>query len=129
MSIYTENGYENRREYLRELAQDYAVDLDRVLMMSDELGHDEDFDGLVSALEDIEFERDHRKQEFDVVVDYSRKLAILPVESGTWWLVEDLDNLVFDVVQELELCDGNYIKMSSHHTLQDAKQAWRNLDR
>ena len=50
MSIYTENGYANRKEYLRELADEYGKDL--VYTLTSVLPASEDFDGLVSALED-----------------------------------------------------------------------------
>lgn len=50
--VYLENGYENRKDYLKSLAEDYGVNLDTVRAMADMLGPDEDFDGLVSELED-----------------------------------------------------------------------------
>ena len=50
MSIYTENGYANRKEYLKELADEYGKDL--VYTLTSVLPASEDFDGLVSALED-----------------------------------------------------------------------------
>ena len=52
MTIYQENGYKDRADYLRCLAEDYGVDLDTVLYLADVLGEREDFDGLVVALED-----------------------------------------------------------------------------
>ena len=54
MSIYQENGYENRRDYLRSLAEEYGVDYADVALAASMLGPDEDFDGLVTALEDME---------------------------------------------------------------------------
>jgi hypothetical protein len=50
MSIYTENGYANRKEYLKELADEYGKDL--VYTLTSVLPASEDFDGLVTALED-----------------------------------------------------------------------------
>jgi hypothetical protein len=50
MSIYTDNGYANREEYLNELREDY--DADMVNMLTSILPESEDFDGLVTALED-----------------------------------------------------------------------------
>jgi hypothetical protein len=35
------------------MAEDYGVDLETVLVMASMLGSSEDFDGLISALEDI----------------------------------------------------------------------------
>lgn len=54
MSIYTENGYKNRREYLESLADEFGADTDTVFALADILGESEDFDGLVSELEDFE---------------------------------------------------------------------------
>lgn len=52
MSIYTENGYKNRRDYLDQLADEMEADRATVYMLADLLGSDEDFDGLVTMLED-----------------------------------------------------------------------------
>ena len=49
MSIYTENGYENRTDYLNELREEYG---DLVNILIGVLQSSEDFDGLVTALED-----------------------------------------------------------------------------
>lgn len=54
MSIYKENGFENRRDYLDSLAQDFGIDKQTVYAMASLLGSTEDFDGLVTALEDGE---------------------------------------------------------------------------
>lgn len=53
MSIYTDEGYESRRDYLECLAEDMGVPVDTVFMLASMLGPDEDFDGLVTSLEDI----------------------------------------------------------------------------
>jgi hypothetical protein len=53
MSIYTENGYENRKDYLNCLAEDYDVDVENVYVVASMLGVSEDFDGLLSHLEDM----------------------------------------------------------------------------
>ena len=45
-----------RREYLDGLAEDYGVSKGTVYALASILGPDEDYDGLVSALEDIEGE-------------------------------------------------------------------------
>jgi hypothetical protein len=58
MSIYTDNGFKNRRDYLASLAQDFGIELETVLMAASLLGPDEDFDGLVCALEDESERRD-----------------------------------------------------------------------
>ena len=50
---YLEYGAESRAEYLAMLSEDYDVDLDIVHAMADVLGPMEDFDGLVTSLEDM----------------------------------------------------------------------------
>lgn len=50
MSLYTDNGYKNRDDYLRCMSEDYAVPLDVVVMLAQLLGENEDFDGLVTSL-------------------------------------------------------------------------------
>lgn len=51
-SIYQEYGYRNRREYLVSLAEEYGVTLETVFAAAFTLGPSEDFDGLISCLED-----------------------------------------------------------------------------
>ena len=53
-NIYQENGYADRDDYLTCLAEDFAISIDTVYCLADILGENEDFDGLVCALEDIE---------------------------------------------------------------------------
>ena len=55
-NVYQKNGYENRKEYLYSLAEDYGVDKSSVFMLATILGESEDFDGLVSAVEDLEYQ-------------------------------------------------------------------------
>ena len=52
MNIYQEHGYNNRKEYLESLAEEYGVDIDDVRAIADLYGDSEDFDGLITALED-----------------------------------------------------------------------------
>ena len=54
MSVYTDNGYANRTEYLREMSEEFGVPFSTVAALADVLGADEDFDGLICALEDAE---------------------------------------------------------------------------
>lgn len=54
-SIYQENGYENRKDYLKCLSEEYGVDLYTVQTLADVLGQEEDFDGLVAELNDLEY--------------------------------------------------------------------------
>jgi len=50
---YDYSDWGNRAGYLESLADDYGVPLDLVQMTADMLGEIEDFDGLVSSLEDF----------------------------------------------------------------------------
>jgi len=52
MDVYAENGYKSRRDYLESLADQYEISLDEIETISSMLGPDEDFDGLVTSLED-----------------------------------------------------------------------------
>lgn len=54
MSIYEDNGYKNRKDYLNSLVEDYGVGVSEVYALAEILGDTEDFDGLVSALEDMQ---------------------------------------------------------------------------
>ena len=54
-NVYTDNGYKNRSEYLEELSDMTGVDLDTVCVLADVLGENEDFDGLVTSLEDYAY--------------------------------------------------------------------------
>ena len=49
MSVYEQNGFADRQEYLDCLAEDYG---DMVYAIANLLGETEDFDGLVTTLED-----------------------------------------------------------------------------
>ena len=53
-NIYQENGYADRDDYLTCLSEDYGVSIEDVYSLTEILGEHEDFDGLVSALEDAE---------------------------------------------------------------------------
>jgi hypothetical protein len=50
---YTANGYKDRNDYLNTLADDMGIDTMAVHMIADMLGETEDFDGLVTELEDF----------------------------------------------------------------------------
>ena len=49
-NVYQRNGYSSRREYLNSLAEEYGKEA--VFAIADVLGPNEDFDGLVTELED-----------------------------------------------------------------------------
>ena len=52
-TIYEEHGYANRAEYIASLADEYDMDYQTVAELAFILGEEEDFDGLVSELEDL----------------------------------------------------------------------------
>ena len=49
-SVYVQNGFANREEYLSELKEEYGADL--VDALTSVLPSSEDFDGLITELED-----------------------------------------------------------------------------
>ena len=51
--VYVLNGYRDRKDYLQSMAEEYGVSDEKVALLADILGPDEDFDGLVSSLEDL----------------------------------------------------------------------------
>ena len=51
-NVYVENGYENRADYLRHLSVEIGVPYSKVVFAANLLGPEEDFDGLVTLLED-----------------------------------------------------------------------------
>ena len=52
-TIYQKNGFKNRDAYLDNLADDLGISREVVDAAADMLGESEDFDGLVSSLEDF----------------------------------------------------------------------------
>ena len=52
MTMYEENGYSNREDYLKSLAEDFDMEYKDVLMLATTLGEEEDFDALITSLED-----------------------------------------------------------------------------
>ena len=53
MNIYQENGFKNRTEYLQSLAEEYQTDMQTIFAMASLLGKEEDFDALLTSLEDF----------------------------------------------------------------------------
>ncbi len=53
MNIYEQKGFKDRFAYLRSLADQYGIDFTIVAPIAAVLGENEDFDGLISELEDI----------------------------------------------------------------------------
>lgn len=60
MSIYTDEGYKNRRDYLDSLADEYGIEPATVYSMASILGSSEDFDGLVTSVQDLAEEQESR---------------------------------------------------------------------
>jgi hypothetical protein len=52
-NVYEMNGYTDRQEYLDDLADNMGLDRSIVSALADMLGENEDFDGLVTSLQDI----------------------------------------------------------------------------
>ena len=52
-SVYTDAGFKSRKDYLKSLADDYGVDYNIVAELAYMLGPDEDFDALVTEIEDL----------------------------------------------------------------------------
>lgn len=53
-TIYQANGYQNRKHYLKCMSKDYNVPETVVFSLAQLLGENEDFDGLINAIEDAE---------------------------------------------------------------------------
>jgi hypothetical protein len=53
MNIYIEEGYQSRRHYLECLSEDMGISKETVFMTASILGSSEDFDGLITTLEDM----------------------------------------------------------------------------
>lgn len=67
MNIYEENGYASRGEYLDAMAADYGLEKSDVRLLADLLGPNEDFDGLISGLEEMQdmkaqYQEEHPKR-------------------------------------------------------------------
>ena len=54
-NIYIQNGYQSRKDYLISLSEEYDVDKSIVFSIASMLGSEEDFDGLVSMIQDYEY--------------------------------------------------------------------------
>lgn len=71
MSIYTENGYSSREEYLELLREDYGTNL--VNTFISKFPPSEDFAGLINALDEAYynpvFEEEDEEDEWDIEED------------------------------------------------------------
>lgn len=50
--IYKQNGFDSRLEYLIDLAEQYYIPVEIVISIANLLGPEEDFDGLISMIQD-----------------------------------------------------------------------------
>ena len=53
--IYKDNGYSDRDDYFVNLSLQFNIDLSSVYALSEVMGANEDFDGLVSSLDDYQY--------------------------------------------------------------------------
>lgn len=53
-NIYITNGYKNRKDYLKHLANEHDMLYADVLELANMLGDNEDFDGLINTLDDYD---------------------------------------------------------------------------
>lgn len=53
LDVYKQNGYKDRTDYLKCLADDFGIEWSIVNCVAEMLGENEDFDGLVTALGDF----------------------------------------------------------------------------
>ena len=68
-SIYTDNGFISRKDYLNSLADDFGVDKNTVYDLASVLGPEEDFDALVTELEDMADDLEET-EDFDPIKHY-----------------------------------------------------------
>lgn len=55
-NIYKEKGYKNREDYLKSLVDEFStLDYITIKTLADVLGPNEDFDGLINQLEDLDY--------------------------------------------------------------------------
>lgn len=55
MNVYQQRGYTDRLDYLKSLAENNDVPLNVVITAAEMLGPNEDFDGLISMIQDYEY--------------------------------------------------------------------------
>ena len=53
MDIYQRKGYADRNDYLNAVADEYGIPLEAVYSIASVLGPNEDFDGLISIIDDF----------------------------------------------------------------------------
>lgn len=112
-SVYTENGFKNRKEYLNSLADDYGVDVQTVYDLASVLGPDEDFDALVTELEDVAYSQDddydggteYVGKQFELTSYYDDKLrGVEDYIELNWGDDPDLEGWIWDKCSQ-----GHYV--------------------
>ena len=79
---YTDNGYSSRADYLAQLCDEYPADV--VHTLADLLGETEDFDGLVSMLEDYSETEAARDAADDAATGFRDALAARDAARDAW---------------------------------------------
>ena len=54
LSEYNIQGFDNRKQYLSYISEEYGMDLELVLSLAQLLGEEEDFDGLIHSIEEYD---------------------------------------------------------------------------
>ena len=52
---YLRKGFQTRKEYLRDLAEQFGMSYKKVLLYADLFGPEEDFDALITSLEEVSY--------------------------------------------------------------------------
>lgn len=68
-SVYTDAGFNSRKDYLNSLADDFGIDKNTVYDLASVLGPEEDFDALVTELEDMADDLEET-EDFDPIKHY-----------------------------------------------------------
>ena len=68
-SVYTDAGFDSRKDYLNSLADDFGIDKNTVYDLASVLGPEEDFDALVTELEDMADDLEET-EDFDPIKHY-----------------------------------------------------------
>lgn len=141
-STYTDAGFSSRSEYLKALADDYGVSLNDVKNLASILGPEEDFDQLVSEVEDLAdgFDEDEitsgdskldkmlRENDFVVVTDDADS-----VSSDGYYGFLTKDDANYTIVELLARYDVNSTlydsKMGTKYYYDNALVDYSTLDR
>lgn len=88
-NIYIEHGYKSRAHYLQQLAEDYGVDYNTVVATAGILGPEEDFDALVTWIEDASDEApDEELVDLPDTIPFPKNTHLMHPHSGKEVVVE-----------------------------------------